>query len=180
MQDIRMSTFKYFFLKVWKHPNSVQLDPHTIMAPPQGKKAWCHVELGWLQALRARLKQREDQCQVLQGAMQNQSRETERLVMEMRHTHQGEIFKFEQVVRASQDLIREQTEKLIKSELLMKDLWMENAKLLAALKVHEQRVMQLENLVKYHMQTQEPQQSSNSSNLAPRSLQHQHHANFFT
>jgi hypothetical protein len=46
---------------------------------PQGKKAWCHVELGWLQALRAKLKQREDQCFALQRALQQKERETEKI-----------------------------------------------------------------------------------------------------
>lgn len=47
---------------------------------PQSKKAWCHVELGWLQALRARLRQREDQVQSLQTTLHLKEKETERVI----------------------------------------------------------------------------------------------------
>ncbi|CAL8099962.1 unnamed protein product [Orchesella dallaii] len=44
------------------------------------KKAWCHVELGWLQSLRARLKQREEQCYLLQRALQQKDSQTEKIL----------------------------------------------------------------------------------------------------
>jgi len=60
------------------YPQDIWGPPIPSLAP-QGKKAWCHVELGWLQALRAKLKQREDQCFALQRALQQKERDTEKL-----------------------------------------------------------------------------------------------------
>ncbi|ODM99494.1 Ninein-like protein [Orchesella cincta] len=69
-----------------------------------------------------------------------------------------EISNWESLMQASQELLRqhvvkhkEQAEKLAHSDLLMKDLWVENAKLMAALNATEQRVMHLDNLLKFHM-----------------------------
>lgn len=56
-----------------------------------------------------------------------------------------------------------QAEKLAHSDLLMKDLWVENAKLMAALNATEQRVIQLENLLKFQMTTTPSSNSSSSS-----------------
>lgn len=47
---------------------------------PTMKKAWCHVELGWLQSLRAKLKQRDEQCYYLQRALQQKDAQTEKIV----------------------------------------------------------------------------------------------------
>lgn len=47
---------------------------------PTMKKAWCHVELGWLQSLRAKLKQRDEQCYLLQRALQHKDSQTEKIV----------------------------------------------------------------------------------------------------
>lgn len=47
---------------------------------PTMKKAWCHVELGWLQSLRARVKQRDEQCYLLQRALQQKDSQTEKIV----------------------------------------------------------------------------------------------------
>ena len=46
-----------------------------------------------------------------------------------------------------------QAEKLAHADLLLKDLWLENGKLMAALNATEQRVIQLENLLKFQMST---------------------------
>lgn len=63
-----------------------------------------------------------------------------------------------------------QAEKLAHSEILMKNLWMENARLMAALNATEQRVVQLENLLKFQMTT-----SAKSSSPHHHLNNHQHH-----
>lgn len=149
-----------------------------------GKKAWCHVELGWLQALRAKLKQRDEQCYALQRTLHQKEVETEKLITEMRYKHETEVANWESLMHASQELVRQQAvkhkdqaEKLAHSELLMKDLWIENAKLMSALNATEQRVIHLENLLKYQSKSSSSPQQQPQSSSSPRSLQYppQHH-----
>jgi hypothetical protein len=76
----------------------------------------------------------------------------------MRNQYASELYRLESLLKQSEMLCHqhaqkcnEQAEKLAHSDLLVKDLWLENAKLLAALNSTEERVVQLENLLKFQM-----------------------------
>lgn len=107
----------------------------------------------------------------------------------MRFKHESDAANWEQLMHAGQDRVRQQGDKLAHSEQAMKDLWIENGKLRTALESTEQRVVQLENLLKYHMslaqQQQQPQHQPPQHHFghknpthSPRSLPYHHQPNF--
>ncbi|OXA42644.1 ninein [Folsomia candida] len=184
-----------FSTHVWNNPSSQSYQQHPVFSDPwtphtqngiNGRKAWCHVELGWLQALRARLRQRENQCHALQRALKIKEIETDKVITEMRYQRDTEAAHWSHMMQANQDLLcqqatqyKEQGSKLAQSELVMKNLWVENGKLRTALNSTEQRVLQLENLLKYHMSLQNQQlQPPKPDNHSPRSLPFNHQPNF--
>lgn len=104
----------------------------------------------------------------------------------MRYQRDTEAAHWSHMMQANQDLLcqqatqyKEQGSKLAQSELVMKNLWVENGKLRTALNSTEQRVLQLENLLKYHMSLQNQQlQPPKPDNHSPRSLPFNHQPNF--
>lgn len=86
--DALFTCFSHFS-QVWNNPSSQSYQQHPVFSDPwtphtqngiNGRKAWCHVELGWLQALRARLRQRENQCHALQRALKIKEIETDKVI----------------------------------------------------------------------------------------------------
>lgn len=105
---------------------------------------FCRVDISVFQALNTRLKQQEQRCRELYYALQQQKQRTEQILLETKIQHHEEINSLELMMKASQETLHQMSlkhqqtlDKLSSSDLLIMDLYTENAHLLQALHMHQ-------------------------------------------
>nr|CAH0106025.1 unnamed protein product [Daphnia galeata] len=102
----------------------------------------CRVDISVFQSLNSRLKQQEQRCRELCYALQCQKHRTEQIMFENKVQHLAEINSLESMMKASQDTLRQMSlqhkqtmDKLAASDILIMELYTENAQLLQTLQL---------------------------------------------
>ncbi|XP_068085274.1 ninein homolog [Anabrus simplex] len=106
----------------------------------------CRVDISVLQALNSRLRQQEQRCRHLQQALKQQQQHTDTLLRQTWKQHKEELSDLQLVLTTTQDRLAQQTsacekqmERLARTDLLVKELYVENAYLTATVQRLEQR-----------------------------------------
>ncbi|XP_069682969.1 ninein homolog isoform X2 [Periplaneta americana] len=118
--------------------------PHWTAGAKAGGQA-CRIDLNILQALNARLRQQEQQCRHLQQALKQQQQQSESILKRTWQKHKEEVSTLQSLLQTTQEKLNQQTsackeqmERLARTDVLVKDLYVENAYLVATVQRLEQ------------------------------------------
>lgn len=105
----------------------------------------CRIDLNVLQALNARLQSQEQKCRHFQVVLKQQQQHTDRILHQTWKQHRNEITDLQFILRGTQEKLqqqlqayKEQAERLARADMLAKDLYLENAYLMASVERLEQ------------------------------------------